>query len=99
MPVGGSLVKMIEYSTGKEATLIGKPNPAVFDIIEKIHKIDRKKCLMIGDSLNADIGVATKSNVDSFLVFTGHLNEDNLEEEIKKRDGLKPTYYWNRVEI
>jgi Predicted sugar phosphatases of the HAD superfamily len=45
----GTFVRAIETCSGREAFKIGKPSPYVGDAIIKMHKVDPKKTLMIGD--------------------------------------------------
>lgn len=61
-----------EYICDK--VVVGKPNPAVVDIIMKEHNIpetERSKFLMIGDNPGTDIAMGNNAGIDTCLVLTG----------------------------
>jgi 4-nitrophenyl phosphatase len=41
----------------KEPIVVGKPNKPFMDCITKVHDLDRKKTIMIGDRLDTDVSV------------------------------------------
>lgn len=65
---------------------IGKPYPYIFDQV--CHKLDREKCVMIGDQIATDIAGANNSGIDSALINTG-INSIYCEKTLKKES---PTY-------
>ena len=79
--------------------MVGKPNPDLFDVTTKKYNLDRKKCLMVGDRLDSDILIGKRANVDTFGVLTGVSTEEDFVNEAKQEDGIKSTYYWDRVEV
>lgn len=80
-PVGGCIIKALETATGKKSSLVGKPNPIIFEILEKDKGVNLSRCLMIGDNLESDILLAKKGGVDSFLVLSGVSKYEDLEKE------------------
>ncbi len=68
----GSYIAAIEYATGKEAKLIGKPSPLYFhSAIEKLGIKDKSKFIMIGDDIVTDINAAQIIGGTGILVYTG----------------------------
>ena len=67
----GSFVKAIEYATGKEALLIGKPSPIYFKTALKILDTENSDFLMLGDDLETDISGAQNIGGKGILIYTG----------------------------
>ncbi|CAB1081926.1 hypothetical protein D1AOALGA4SA_9566 [Olavius algarvensis Delta 1 endosymbiont] len=67
----GAFVAALEYATETEAELIGKPNRAYFDMALMDIELDPSQVVMIGDSLDADIGGARAVGMPTILVRTG----------------------------
>ena len=99
MPGAGCMVKAIEHASGRKSHLVGKPCADVIEVATKDFGLDLKRCLMIGDRLDSDIMVGKNAGIDTFAVLTGCTSEQELLEEIEREDSVKPTYYWDRVEI
>ena len=59
----GAFVKAIEYSTGKEAIVVGKPNTIFFQEALCDLKLTQNDVLMIGDDLYNDIYGAQRLNI------------------------------------
>lgn len=78
----------------------GKPHSFVYDIAFKQFKntgiTDKKRILMIGDTLETDILGAKTANIDSALVMTGNtgrlLKEGLTLEHIISKSGINPTW-------
>jgi HAD superfamily hydrolase (TIGR01458 family) len=84
----GAFVKAIEYSSGKEAVLIGKPSPIYFQsALGRIRYPADSKFLMIGDDIETDIGGAQACGGKGILIYTGK-TKYLLSEEIK----IKPDF-------
>jgi ribonucleotide monophosphatase NagD (HAD superfamily) len=70
--------------------VLGKPDRHLFDCIRVTHPgVNPKKCLMIGDSVPADIGLAKAVGMDSVLVLSGASSLETVKESV----GLEPTYF------
>jgi len=68
----GAFVNAIEFATGKEATLIGKPSPLYFKTaLEKINSKIENGFYMIGDDVENDVGAAQKIGGKGILIYTG----------------------------
>jgi HAD superfamily hydrolase (TIGR01458 family) len=68
----GAFIKAIEYATGKESILIGKPSPIYFNTALKMLDCPPgSPFIMIGDDLENDIGAAQHLGGKGILVYTG----------------------------
>ena len=80
----GAFVNAIEYATGVEALLIGKPSPLYFE--EGLNSLGIKKgeeFIMIGDDLANDIFPVKQLNGKGILVYTGKTSyplPDNIKQ-------------------
>lgn len=71
VPDAGLFISGLEYVTGIEAKLIGKPSKEYFfDALEKI-KSKSEGFLMLGDDLESDIAGASNAGGESILILTG----------------------------
>ena len=84
----GAFVKAIEYSTGKKAIVVGKPNTLFFQ--EALHdlKLTQNDVLMIGDDLYNDIYGAKRLNIKGILVKTGKYSLENIQDSTIAPDGI-----------
>lgn len=66
--------------------MVGKPNPGIVDIIREEHKIPESelpKFLMIGDNPGTDIALGNNAGIDTCLVLTGVVeNENDLQNYV-----------------
>jgi HAD superfamily hydrolase (TIGR01458 family) len=68
----GSFITAIEYATGKQATLIGKPSSIYFRTALKLLGLNEEQSfLMLGDDLETDIIAAQNIGGKGILIFTG----------------------------
>ncbi len=68
----GAFIAGIEYASGKEALLIGKPSPFYFEAaLNKLGFSLGDKFVMLGDDLETDIKGAQEINGISVLIYTG----------------------------
>lgn len=71
-PAAGATVGALEYVTNQPAAItIGKPGPALLNILFATHDINKKRAIMVGDRLDTDIAFGHKGQVDTLLVLTG----------------------------
>ena len=78
----GPFVKALEYASGSEAVVMGKPATAFFDIALSMVGCEPSECLMIGDDIRGDIAGAQASGIKAALVRTGKFSESDLETGI-----------------
>lgn len=88
-PATGAILAAIETATGLTATVIGKPEPFIFDIaretLDGCHRI-----AVIGDNLGSDIAGAKAAGLDAILVLTGNSTEDDLAGAAVQPDLVLP---------
>jgi ribonucleotide monophosphatase NagD (HAD superfamily) len=92
LPAAGCQISALEKATGRTATVLGKPNKYAFQVIAEEHKLDKKKCIMIGDRIDTDIMLGVNSGIDTCLVMTGATNEDILRAEFEQENPIIPTF-------
>lgn len=92
IPTNGAMISALENATGKSPLVLGKPNKYSIDLIIDLHKVDRKRCLMIGDRIDTDILCGKNSDVDTCLVLTGVYNQEMLDQELKSPSPIVPTF-------
>ena len=78
----GPFVKALEYATGLDAVVMGKPARAFFDSAASLLGIIPSELLMIGDDIQGDIAAAQASGMRAALVRTGKFSETDLQQEI-----------------
>jgi len=68
----GAFIKAIEYVTGKESILIGKPSPIYFNTALKMLDFPAgSPFIMIGDDLDNDINASQEIGGKGILIYTG----------------------------
>jgi HAD superfamily hydrolase (TIGR01458 family) len=82
----GPFVAALEYATGREAEVVGKPSPAFLEIALGELGIPAERAAMVGDDIEADVGGARDAGLASILVRTGKYREDPVKEF-----GIEPT--------
>ena len=67
----GGWVRLLEYATGVEATVLGKPSPAFFRLALDAVGLSPERALVVGDDRAADVAGARSVGARSVLVRTG----------------------------
>ncbi len=67
----GPFIAGLEYACGREATVLGKPSPAFFELAVKGLGLNAEDVAMIGDDAEADVGGAMGAGLMGVLVQTG----------------------------
>ena len=88
----GAFVAALEFATEKEAVVIGKPNPHLFQLAVKPWGLSFQSIYMVGDDIGGDIGGANNVGMQSILVKTGKYREESL-----KRSEITPDFIINSV--
>jgi len=81
----GTYVAAIEYATGKQATVLGKPSASFFHLICEQLNARPEESVMVGDDIESDIGGAMDAGLKAVLVKTG-----KYREVFAKQTGIKP---------
>jgi HAD superfamily hydrolase (TIGR01458 family) len=82
----GPFVAAIEFATGREAYIVGKPARGFFDQVLAAVGVDAASAAMVGDDIESDIGGALGAGLTAILVRTGKYREDRVRES-----GIQPT--------
>ena len=82
----GAFVAALEYATGREAYVVGKPARGFFDEILRDLGVDARDAAMVGDDVESDIGGALRAGLAGVLVRTGKYREDAV-----RASGIEPT--------
>lgn len=85
----GPFVTAIEYATGAEARVAGKPSPEFFEAAVRSlglgDDVPRREITMVGDDLWADVRGAQEAGLSGWLVRTGKYRPD-----VVARSGITP---------
>ena len=76
----GAFVAAIEYATGQETEILGKPSANFFHGICRNIGVDPARTLMVGDDIESDIGGAKDAGLKTALVQTGKYREDFVKQ-------------------
>jgi HAD superfamily hydrolase (TIGR01458 family) len=82
----GAFVAGLEYASGREAIVVGKPNEAFFIAAANELQLPPEQLLVVGDDVESDIGGAQRSGMLGALVRTG-----KYRPELVKRSGIEPS--------
>ena len=82
----GPFVAALEYATGREAYVVGKPAHTFFMSILSELDVDAADAAMVGDDVESDIGGAQDAGLAGILVRTG-----KYREEAARTSGVEPT--------
>jgi HAD superfamily hydrolase (TIGR01458 family) len=74
----GPFVAAIEFATGREAYVVGKPARGFFEGVLAGLGIAASAAAMVGDDIESDIGGALHAGLDAILVRTGKYREDRV---------------------
>jgi HAD superfamily hydrolase (TIGR01458 family) len=82
----GPFVAALEYATGREAEVVGKPSMSFFELALGDLGVSAERAAMVGDDVEADVGGALDAGLAGILVRTGKYREDLVRES-----GIEPT--------
>ena len=89
----GAFIKGLEYATGTNSHVIGKPQKEFFDIAVNDLGINNNNIAMVGDDLINDIKGSIDAGICSILVKTG-----KFREEIFNKSTISPDYIINSIQ-
>ncbi|HEY6653799.1 MAG TPA: TIGR01458 family HAD-type hydrolase [Solirubrobacterales bacterium] len=81
----GPFVSALEYATGREAEVVGKPSDAFFEIALSELGVRAARAAMVGDDVEADVGGAMNAGLAGILVRTGKYRKD-----LVRKSGIEP---------
>jgi len=79
----GPYVKGLEYATGREALVLGKPATPFFLGALQLLGVKAEDAVMIGDDIRGDIDGAQEAGIPALLVRTGKFRERDLKQGIE----------------
>ncbi len=82
----GPFVALLEYAANTQATIVGKPSKAFFDMALSHLGMTAQEVAMIGDDIESDIAGAKNRDIMACLVRTGKFREKDLEKSAIKPD-------------
>jgi phospholysine phosphohistidine inorganic pyrophosphate phosphatase len=78
----GPFVKALEYATGRQAHVLGKPSRTFFETALDVLGSTAETTLMIGDDVIGDVGGAQRAGLRGALVRTGKFRPTDLDGEV-----------------
>ncbi len=82
----GPFVAAIEYASGREALVVGKPSASFFELVLGDLGVGAGKAAMIGDDIESDVDGALGAGLRGVLVRTGKYRRDFVAAS-----GIEPT--------
>lgn len=75
---GGAYLRALEEAAGVEATVLGKPDAAIF--LQSVHELGMapSACVMVGDSVVGDVLAAQAAGLHGALVRTGGFRPEDV---------------------
>lgn len=85
MDIGG-FITALEYASGKQATLIGKPALNFFKMALSDISLPNQHVAIVGDDIDSDIGGGQAAGITGILVKTGKYREEYVRASTIKPD-------------
>lgn len=76
----------LEYATGREATIVGKPNSVFFRAAAESMGVDLPDVAVVGDDITTDVAGAQACGAAAVLIRTGKFREGDLSGGSPKPD-------------
>jgi HAD superfamily hydrolase (TIGR01450 family) len=76
-PGSGAIVAAVEYSTGRTAEIVGKPEPQLMQTA--LDRLGEGRTLVVGDRVDTDLAAAAAAGLDAALVLTGEATREEAE--------------------
>jgi len=87
----GCYVAGLEYAADIEATVVGKPNAAFFQLAAADMEVDPTRCVMVGDDIESDVGGAQNAGMRGVLVQTGKYRNAAVQRSRVRPDATLPS--------
>jgi 4-nitrophenyl phosphatase len=91
-PGTGMVIGALQFASGTEPYVVGKPQPQIFNTALKSLGSNKKETLMVGDRLETDILGANNLGIKTAAVLSGV----TYREEINQKD-IKPDYIFKDI--
>jgi phosphoglycolate/pyridoxal phosphate phosphatase family enzyme len=89
-PATGAMLAAVEVASGKRAVVAGKPEPLMFEMACRGFA-DRRKIVVVGDTLESDIAGGKKAGLVTILVLSGSAKPEDLVGSPVKPDYVLPS--------
>ncbi|XP_058597329.1 chronophin isoform X1 [Neofelis nebulosa] len=90
----GSLAAAVETASGRQALVVGKPSPYMFECITEHFSVDPTRTLMVGDRLETDILFGHRCGMTTVLTLTGVSRLEEAQAYLASgQHDLVPHYY------
>ena len=76
-PGTGAVLAAVEAASGREAAIVGKPEPQLF--FTAVERLGDGRTLVVGDRIASDIEAAKRAQLDAALVLTGDTSAEEAE--------------------
>ncbi len=86
-PGNGATIAALQAASGVSPTVIGKPEPIMYQQAISLLGTSTEHTVAIGDRLNTDILGAIRAKIESILVLTGVSTEQDIQTS-----GIEPTW-------
>jgi 4-nitrophenyl phosphatase len=86
IPGNGAIVAALEAATGVAPFVVGKPEPAIFDLALARMGVGKEGAAVIGDRLETDILGGRRAGLITILVLSGATSRQGLENSSIKPD-------------
>jgi HAD superfamily hydrolase (TIGR01458 family) len=84
----GPFVAALEYATGQDAVLVGKPSPPFFESAAAALGVSMERVAVVGDGVATDVSGGQAAGCTTVAVRTGTFREDHLESLDRRPDGV-----------
>ncbi|GAA4828171.1 TIGR01458 family HAD-type hydrolase [Algivirga pacifica] len=82
----GAYVAGLEYTTGTEAVVLGKPSASFFELGVKSLGMPKDQIIMVGDDIEGDVGGAQEAGIRGVLVRTGKYQKAFADASVVQPD-------------
>jgi 4-nitrophenyl phosphatase len=90
----GAILAALEVATGVSPTIIGKPEPIIYQQALALLGVEPEATVAIGDRLETDILGAVRTGIRSIMVLTGISSEQDL-----KNSSYQPTWVMQDIRV
>ncbi|MBP3814867.1 MAG: HAD family hydrolase, partial [Butyrivibrio sp.] len=66
--------------------MVKKPDPAFMDILISKYRLDKSKCVMIGNDISSDVSVAARSGIRSIFLNTYDVSDKDINKGLRQLD-------------
>jgi len=84
----GPFVSALEFATGKQAIVMGKPSRSFFDLALQNMNLPPGQVAMVGDDIYTDIAGAQDAGMTGILVRTGKFRKEILQDSPIRPDAI-----------